>query len=707
MKWKPGLYTIVRIFLLKNKSVFFTILGAWCFGVILSVQNYFRNSSAFLLSHGVTVFELALAVLVLYFLMPIIMFSVYLLFKKYTGVAEIFLKLIIGLLIAQGIAKNIDLIFNFSFQSFLLSLIVIFIMTIYLLLKFVPKTSIIVSAFVFFPLSIFLLFFQTDVPKYISKDLRSDNIKIEPNGTPVTFIILDELPLANILKEPGIINKERFPGFYELSKVTTFYPFTTANAGYTDFSVPSILTGKYPEYIDQIQTPRVNSNFPNNLINLLSTTYKVSAVEFVTKFCEEPRCVSPIYDSENSFYRNFIFEDLSVVLHASLLPNFEARRKYPALGMSWGNFRNAKFQDENKMESRLAEFDNLLGKDFASKAKTLDLIHVLFPHPPYEYLPSGMKIEYSRSLELNAEAQDLTMHGLEIHQANLFQLKYLDQYISKIAKKIETDLKNHIVVITSDHGVSFQKNQSFRGGLKEFANDRKTMASVMYVPLFIHWPKSDGGETVLKNIQLIDIFPTILQELGIENTLLEKETDGISINIKEEHKNPWWYTGNMKLSYTELNSGLSELIAENNELFGTYLPNCDVFGFGPFKDIICRDVSDFNIEKSNMKSVLANEEIISSINQEIYSPSPIYLIYGDELSEKLQQNVDLKKWFAVTYDNKILSVVNGIAQPSLRENGKALDLSIYPILDNSELKIDIKKVQIYEIISSNTLARIQ
>jgi hypothetical protein len=77
------------------------------------------------------------------------------------------------------------------------------------------------------------------------------------------------------------------------------------------------------------------------------------------------------------------------------------------------------------------------------------------------------------------------------------------------------------------------------------------------------------------------------------------------------------------------------------------------------------------------------------------------------LSEKLQQNVDLKKWFAVTYDNKILSVVNGIAQPSLRENGKALDLSIYPILDNSELKIDIKKVQIYEITSSNTLARIQ
>jgi hypothetical protein len=233
------------------------------------------------------------------------------------------------------------------------------------------------------------------------------------------------------------------------------------------------------------------------------------------------------------------------------------------------------------------------------------------------------------------------------------------------------------------------------------------MASVMYVPLFIHWPKSDSGETVLKNIQLIDIFPTILQELGIENTLLEKETDGISINSKEEHKNPWWYTGNMKLSHTELNSGLSELIAENNELFGTYLPNCDVFGFGPFRDIICRDVSDFNIEKSNMKSVLANEEIISSINQEIYSPSPIYLIYGDELSEKLQQNVDLKKWFAVTYDNKILSVVNGIAQPSLRENGKALDLSIYPILDNSELKIDIKKVQIYEITSSNTLARIQ
>lgn len=697
----------MRILIIKNKSIFFTILGTWCFGFILSVQNYFRNSSAFLLSHGVTVLELALAVLILYFLMPIIIFLVYLLLKKYTGIAEIFLRLILGLLIAQGIAKNIDLIFNFSIQSFLLTLIVILTIIIYLLIKFVPNTSIIASLLVFFPLSIFLFFFQTDVPKYISKDLRSDNIKVEPNGTPVTFVILDELPLANILKEPGIINEERFPGFYELSKVTTFYPFTTANAGYTDFSVPSILTGKYPEYVDQMQTPRVNSNFPNNLINLLSSTYKVSAVEFVTKFCEEPKCDSPTFNNEKSFYRNFLFDDLRVVLHASLLPNIEARRKYPALGISWGNFQNAKFQDENKIESRLTEFDSLLGKDFKSKTKTLDFIHVMFPHPPYEYLPSGKRIDYSRALELNAEAQDLTMHSLEIHQANILQLKYLDQYISKMAKKIESDLKDHIVVITSDHGVSFQKNKSFRGGLKEFANDSKTMASAMYVPLFIHWPKSEGGETKLKNVQLIDIYPTIIQELGIENTLLEKEIDGISLNSKEEHDNPWWYTGNMTLSYNELNSGLSELIAENNKLFGTYLPNCDAFGFGPYKDFICKDVSDFNIEKSNMKFVLANEEKISSINQQIYSLSPIYLIYGDELSQKLQQNVNLNKWFAVTYNNKILSVVNGIVQQSLRDNRKALDLSIYPILDNSEFDIDIKKVQIFEITTNNTLAQIQ
>jgi hypothetical protein len=637
------------------------------------------------------------------------MFSAYLLLKKYTSVADIYLKLIIGLFLAQGIAINIDIILDLSIEFFYLSLIAIFTIIFFLLLKFVPKTSNIAPIFVFFPLTIFLLIFQTDLPNYIFKDLRIDNIKIEPNGTPVTFILLDELPLANILKEPGIINKERFPGFYELSKVTTFYPFTTANSGYTDFSVPSILTGKYPEQVDQIKTPRVNYNFPNNFINLLSSHYTVSAAEIVTDFCEQPKCVNPINGNENSFYANFIFDDLRIVLNASLLPNSEVRKKYPKLGIAWGNFRDSKLEDENEIESvsRLAEFDKLLNKNFESTVKTFDFIHVLFPHPPYEYLPSGMRIDYSRALELNAEAQDLTMHSLEIHQANIFQLKYLDQYIYRIAKKIESDLKDHIVVITSDHGVSFQKNKSFRGGLKEFANDSKTMASVMYVPLFIHWPKSEGGETILKNVQLIDIYPTIIQELGIENNLLEKESDGILLNSKEEHENPWWYTGNMNLSYSELNSGLSELIAENNKLFGTYLPNCDVFGFGPFKDIICKNVSEFNIDKSNMKSVLANEEKISNLNQEIYSLSPIYLIYGDELSKKLQQNVDLKKWFAVTYDNKIVSVVNGVVQPSLRDNGEALDLAIYPILDNSEFEIDIKKVQIYEITSNNTLARIQ
>jgi hypothetical protein len=211
----------------------------------------------------------------------------------------------------------------------------------------------------------------------------------------------------------------------------------------------------------------------------------------------------------------------------------------------------------------------------------------------------------------------------------------------------------------------------------------------------------------LKNVQLIDIYPTIIKELGIKNYLLEKEIEGISLNSKDEHENPWWHRENMSLSYNELKSGLSELIAENNKLFGTYLPNCDAFGIGPFKEIICKNVSNFNIEQSNMRYVLANEDASSAINQKLYAISPTYIIFGDELSKELNQKVDLEKWFAVTYDNKILSVVNGITQASIRDNGEALDLVIYPILDNSEFEIDIKKVQIYEISSSNTMARIQ
>jgi hypothetical protein len=318
-----------------------------------------------------------------------------------------------------------------------------------------------------------------------------------------------------------------------------------------------------------------------------------------------------------------------------------------------------------------------------------------------------MRIHDSRAVKLNPDLVDMTMHSLAVHQANIFQLKYLDKYIYNLAKKIESDLKNHIVVITSDHGVSFQKNQSYRGGLEEFINDSKTMASVMYVPLFIHWPKSEGRETILKNVQLIDIYPTIIQELGIKNNLLEEEIDGISLNSKDEHGHPWWHKESMSLSDNELKSGLSELIAENNKLFGTYLPNCDVFGVGPFKEIICKNVSNFNIKQSNMKYVLVNEDATSTINQKIYSISPTYIIFGDELSKELNQNVDLEKWFAVTYNNKILSVASGIIQASLRDNGEALDLAIYPIMDNSEFEIDIKKIQIYEISSSNTLARIQ
>ena len=275
--------------MLNKKIAFIYILSLWNFGITFSLQNIFSSASPFLLSHEITVLELTLAVSTLFFIIPLIIFAMYIIVFRSNISKKIFLIFVGTILFSQGIIKIFDNQIKFNPEVFYLIYLILLVSLIVIFIKFGNNTNFVLFVSVLFLPQLVHFFSQTDIPKYININKNMSFGNLNSNGKNINWIVLDELSLSQLLEDPNSINIQRFPGFYELSKVTNFYVNTTSNAGYTESSIPSMLTGKLP---DDFNNPKINFYYPQNLINLLSSEYDISADESVTSFCLNIGCKS-------------------------------------------------------------------------------------------------------------------------------------------------------------------------------------------------------------------------------------------------------------------------------------------------------------------------------------------------------------------------------------------------------------------------------
>jgi hypothetical protein len=693
----------------NNRNTFFILLGAWCFGFTLNFQGYFQNASTFFLTHEISTVELSLFITAMYLLFPIIAFLIFLIVKRFTNLGYSYLIVVVALLMAQGLVKTSDLILKLVLPVYFVMFIFFLFISIYFLAKVTYLNKNIRLIMLFIPISLIYMIFNTNVINYynINKEISID--KFQNNGKNVTIIIFDELSLLQIMSDPITINKSRFPGFYALSQVTTFYPNMTANAGYTDYAVPSILSGAYPELFGEKKKANINYDYPKNLIKILSADYKIKAEEPVSNFCLNLGCKSTSTFDISFRYRTVLLQDLRTLIIASIIPVRQSEKYFPKIKTSWGDYLNElegqNLQDSYLKEDRTSGLRQFILESTTKSSNSFNLIHPLFPHSPYQYLPDGRRVANVQANQLVPEAQDLTLHGDRLNQSYLLQLKYLDALILDLANKLKNEMVDELVIITSDHGVSFAEKESWRGSSQKSISDSKVMASLMYVPLFIHWPGESGGEISEKNIQSIDIYPTVLDFLEINDNNLG--SDGIGIKNIDEHKKPWWYLQGFNLSYEELEQSREELIKKTNNLFSDNKTQCDLYGYGPYGGIVCKNIDEFNIIDSELRYIEVSDDEVNVTNDEENFYIQSYIVFSDKLSEELRNNSTLKKSFAVAYKGKILSVTEGIITKSLRDEGKALDLQIHSILAPSEEKVDLNKIEIFEIISSDTLSKIK
>ena len=130
-----------------------------------------------------------------------------------------------------------------------------------------------------------------------------------------------------------------------------------------------------------------------------------------------------------------------------------------------------------------------------SRRPTFYFKHVLLPHSPWMYLPSGHT--YYNGPSENGVSWE---HWYSIpwliqqkYQRHLLQLEFTDRLLGRVLDKLHATgiYDRSLIVVTADHGESFGRP----GNGRQF--DRRTVGDIALKPLFVKLPfQHAGGSTV-------------------------------------------------------------------------------------------------------------------------------------------------------------------------------------------------------------------
>ncbi len=162
----------------------------------------------------------------------------------------------------------------------------------------------------------------------------------------------------------------------------------------------------------------------------------------------------------------------------------------------------------------------------------LNFMHLMLPHVPWCYLPSGRRYtnEFDKMDLMNVHAHSglLEYWGhdewfvVQCQQRYLLQLKYVDRLIGRLVERLkEIGLYDRcLLIVTADHGVAFRANHPRR------LTSADNLGDIASIPLIIKRPFQTQGEVSDRFVESVDILPTIADVVGIE---LSDSTDGWSV----------------------------------------------------------------------------------------------------------------------------------------------------------------------------------
>jgi hypothetical protein len=147
----------------------------------------------------------------------------------------------------------------------------------------------------------------------------------------------------------------------------------------------------------------------------------------------------------------------------------------------------------------------------------------MLPHKPWQYLPGGKNYTLTPD-SIDGQIRLSSPYGtypawesdqslIDYHyRRHALQAGYVDGLVGELIERLQAAelFERSLVIITSDHGASFIQNDYSRRA------SETNLADIMWVPLFIKLPFQEQGITSDRNVESIDILPTIVDALELE-----------------------------------------------------------------------------------------------------------------------------------------------------------------------------------------------
>jgi hypothetical protein len=359
---------------------------------------------------------------------------------------------------------------------------------------------------------------------------------------PVVFVVFDEFSGTTLMNDKLEIDAVHFPQFARLAKHSTWYRKMTTVHPRTGTAVPAILSGRFPVR----EQPPVAAEFPGNLLQVIESTkeFDMAVFEPATRLC--PKSVRYLPEPTHSFSRKTI--DLIytlAVVYPRLLFARDTPIDFPKIPLSWFGAhentvsRSEKFQDlteglfaYSRGLNRDQQLDHFLRCLRTSDRNRFCFMHAMIPHYPWCYLPTGEKYQseaFSSQFPPYATGElgeDWPAEpGIAIRSEHRYRLQvgFIDHFIGRVLDRLEEAgiMDECLLIVTSDHGVSFHPGHSRR------QPDANNIADIMSVPLFIKLPGQTEGRIDDRNVESVDLLPTIADVLGID---LPEPVDGIPVS---------------------------------------------------------------------------------------------------------------------------------------------------------------------------------